>query len=122
MKCTVTVKKVIGEHIGEFEGIAYFDEFNQAKSPLWKSMPRTMLAKCAESQALRKAFPDKFAGIYTVDEFPADEAIEKRIEKAEQEFDSKQDEESVEKVKKLVAREKPTTPIAQEFKPRVYNG
>mgnify|MGYP001606476973 CR=1 FL=1 len=38
------------------------------KKPQWKKMPRVMLAKVAEMQALRRAFPDDFAGLYSEEE------------------------------------------------------
>ncbi len=48
----------------------YVDRSTGEKKPvgLWANMPKTMLAKCAEAQALRRCFPKEMSGIYTKEE------------------------------------------------------
>ena len=65
-------RKVAGER-AEFTATARFDEYAQTNrggdlTGLWAKMPHTMLAKCAESLALRKAFPAELSGVYTREE------------------------------------------------------
>lgn len=66
-KATVTVWKVVNGVRCPFTSSAYWDEYNSGQN-LWLTHPYVMLAKCAESQALRKAFPADLSGIYTVEE------------------------------------------------------
>lgn len=65
---TVTVWKMVQGVRCPFSATARWDEYFQEKSPLWGRMPHTMLAKCAESLALRKAFPVQLGGVYTTEE------------------------------------------------------
>jgi phage recombination protein Bet len=61
-KCTVSVYKVnyiTGERM-PITATALWKEYYPGigKSPQWDKMPETMLEKCAEAKALRKAFPN----------------------------------------------------------------
>lgn len=70
---TVTVYKLIAGQRYPFSATVFWDEYSTGKNN-WNTMPRTMLAKVAESHALRKAFPAVLSGTYTQEEM--DQAIE----------------------------------------------
>ena len=69
-KATVTVNKVVGGIVGNFTATARWEEYYPGKSQgfMWDKMPHTMLGKCAEALALRKAFPAQLSGLYTDNE------------------------------------------------------
>lgn len=87
----VTVKR--GE--GEFTGVALYREYvgtrfdkdtrRQVPNSMWASKPATMIAKCAEALALRKAFPQDLSGLYSTDEMqqannkPDEEVVEAEV-------------------------------------------
>jgi len=47
-------------------GVAKYRDYEAG--PLWKKFPSTMVSKCAEMLAWRKAFPGKLGGLYGVEE------------------------------------------------------
>ncbi len=71
-------------------GVAHFSEYAQYRSDgklnaFWATKPHIMLAKCAESLAIRKAFPDETSGLYTPEEMGAKDADLQRINAADPE-------------------------------------
>lgn len=73
----VVVKKLVfrGEAFepatAEFSAVAYWSEYYPGEGNagfMYRNKPHTMLGKCAEALALRKAFPAETGGLYTVEE------------------------------------------------------
>lgn len=76
VSCTITIKRRVGQDIGEFTATVYFDEFYRAGKngfpSLWDSKPRVMLSKVCEMHALRMACPEEMSQVYTEEEFDKD--------------------------------------------------
>jgi phage recombination protein Bet len=49
---------------------AYMAEYKK-ETPIWRTMPSVMLAKCAKSLAIREAFIQELGGLYTAEEMPS---------------------------------------------------
>lgn len=67
---TATVYKAVAGTRCPFTATARWEEYypGEKQGFMWDKMPFLMLGKCAEALALRKAFPDELAGIYTDEE------------------------------------------------------
>ena len=64
-------------------GVARYEAYVQRTkeghpTKFWKAMADVMLAKCAESLALRKAFPQELSGLYTGDEMASSQRFDDR--------------------------------------------
>jgi phage recombination protein Bet len=70
LKCSLTVYKFgpAGQRYAAATGVAFYKEYYPNPMNLQKSLQHTMLSKCAESLALRKAFPQDLSGLYTAEE------------------------------------------------------
>lgn len=87
VSATAYIKKMTSDGTWhEVSSSAYMEEYcqtttdkvTQEKRPtgMWVNMARTMLAKCAEAQALRKAFPAEMSGVYTKEEMEQADPID----------------------------------------------
>jgi phage recombination protein Bet len=78
-RATVTVYRLVKGQKGSFTASARWEEYcpPQGKDFMWQKMKFTMLAKCAESLALRKAFPNELGGTYSKEELDQSPAEDK---------------------------------------------
>lgn len=69
-QATSTVYKIVDGQRYPFVATARWDEFypGEKQGFMWRAKPYHMLGKCAEAQALRKAFPKVLGGVYTPEE------------------------------------------------------
>lgn len=69
-RATVTVWKMVAGVRCPFEASARWSQYCPGGNGafMWNRMPHLMLGKCAEALALRKAFPQQLAGIYSDEE------------------------------------------------------
>ena len=69
-RATVSVYKIVNGERCAFTASARWEQYypGDRQGFMWKKMPHLMLGKCAESLALRKAFPAELAGLYTKEE------------------------------------------------------
>jgi phage recombination protein Bet len=85
--CKVTVKKLVNNTIVEFtakeywlENYATASKESIAPNTMWKKRPYGQIAKCAEAQALRKAFPEIISQHPTAEEMEGKDINDLEIE------------------------------------------
>jgi phage recombination protein Bet len=77
-KARVSVKKIIKNKVIETTRTARWEDYfpGDREGGMWKKLPETMLAKVAEAQALRAAFPNVTAGLYIEEEMQQADVVE----------------------------------------------
>lgn len=80
--CRVTVKRMVDGRMVEFtakefwlENYATVGRYSDAPNAMWKRRPFAQLAKCAEAQALRMAFPEAVGAAPTAEEMEGREHV-----------------------------------------------
>jgi len=80
LAATVTVWRLVGGQRCPFTATARWSEYKPEQNDfMWKRMPHTMLAKCAEALALRKGFPRQLAGLYAKEEMDQAETMPRMV-------------------------------------------
>lgn len=84
--CRVTVsRRLPSGHVAQFTAVEYWienyaikggKEQDQSPNAMWTKRPRGQLAKCAQAQALRMAFPEATGSMPTAEEMEGKEIIE----------------------------------------------
>lgn len=78
--------------VAKFKSFAkYFPIKNESGRPtgkvklgeMWESMPDVMIAKCAEAQAIRKAFPAETSSLYVKEEMMSEAAMQRLMKENE---------------------------------------
>lgn len=67
VRASVTVYRIVKGTRCPFAASAYWEEYCPSPGPqrfMWEKMPHSQIAKCAETLALRKAFPADASGLY----------------------------------------------------------
>ena len=128
--CSVTVYKfsATNERYPVATGVAFYKEYKPKYSgSLWDSKPRMMLSKVAESIALRKAFPQDLAGLYTTEEFnevrpQVEEPVKTKVileEEKEEEINNSEKESFIEELEREIS----TDPyVGNQECPMCHNG
>ncbi len=98
VSASVTVYRLTqGQRFG-YAATARWSEYCPDNAPMWKRMPHTMLGKCAEALALRKAFPQQLAGLYSREEMDQAEVAPKAVYAVSAPIDTPSSDDAVEMV------------------------
>lgn len=103
-------------------GVALFKSFapyyNGKLGDMWTKMGDIMIAKCAESQALRKAFPAEMSGIYSSDEMQQADTVAEIVNTPTGPVNTQTAEVIEEATPEATEEEKEAAKIAQALKAR----